>query len=133
MQKISNFNSFLKYLKLRLDSLSFHEFRQRFVLFPIDGTGRIEVVRGLVSSSVVSRVMAINSSHVKGEGEWPDGVNASVHSRAAERFAKPCAVGTARLVGIAPTTVHKYEPRATRGLPSRTPWQQGFIRCICYR
>ncbi|GBN38967.1 hypothetical protein AVEN_239492-1 [Araneus ventricosus] len=59
-------------------------------------------------------------------GEWPDGVSASVHSSAAKRFAKPRAVGMARLVGIPPTTVHKYEPRATRGLPSHTSWEQGL-------
>ncbi|GBN25665.1 hypothetical protein AVEN_241667-1 [Araneus ventricosus] len=29
----------------------------------------------------------------------------------------------ARLVGILPTTVQKCEPRATRGLPSYTPWE----------
>ncbi|GBO08439.1 hypothetical protein AVEN_55129-1 [Araneus ventricosus] len=69
--------------------------------------------------------MAVNSSHVKG-GEWPDGVGASVHSSAAERFAKPRTVGTVRLVRIPPTTVHKLEPRATRGLPSHTPWEQGL-------
>ncbi|GBM24520.1 hypothetical protein AVEN_254031-1 [Araneus ventricosus] len=33
-------------------------------------------------------------------------------------------------VQIPPTTVHKVEPRATRGLPSHTPWEQGF-RSIC--
>ncbi|GBM69400.1 hypothetical protein AVEN_158709-1 [Araneus ventricosus] len=37
-----------------------------------------------------------------------------------------CAVGTARLVGILPTTVHKYERRVTRGLPSHTPSEQSF-------
>ncbi|GBM80987.1 hypothetical protein AVEN_156801-1 [Araneus ventricosus] len=42
------------------------------------------------------------------------------------RFDKAHAVGTARLVGIPPTTVHKYEPRATRGLTSYMPWEQGF-------
>ncbi|GBM22189.1 hypothetical protein AVEN_236819-1 [Araneus ventricosus] len=26
-----------------------------------------------------------------------------------------------------PITVHKYEPRTTRGLPSHTPWEQGFM------
>ncbi|GBL93395.1 hypothetical protein AVEN_219508-1 [Araneus ventricosus] len=48
-----------------------------------------------------------------------------------KRFDKPRAVGTARLVGIPPNTVHKYEPRATRGLPSHTPWEQGFIFAWC--
>ncbi|GBM71290.1 hypothetical protein AVEN_173862-1 [Araneus ventricosus] len=37
-------------------------------------------------------------------------------SKAAERFAKPDAVRTARMVGILPTAVRKYEPRVTRGL-----------------
>ncbi|GBM76524.1 hypothetical protein AVEN_128831-1 [Araneus ventricosus] len=34
-------------------------------------------------------------------------------------------MGTAQLVGTPPTAVHKYEPRATRGLPSNTPRKQG--------
>ncbi|GBM59172.1 hypothetical protein AVEN_18060-1 [Araneus ventricosus] len=55
-------------VKLRSYGLSFHEFRPRFALFPIVGTGRIEVVRGLVSASVASRVMAVNSLHVKEGG-----------------------------------------------------------------
>ncbi|GBM38163.1 hypothetical protein AVEN_48495-1 [Araneus ventricosus] len=53
-------------IKPRSYGLSFHEFRPRFALFPIVGTRRIDVARGLVSVSVVSRVMAVNSSHVKG-------------------------------------------------------------------
>ncbi|GBL54176.1 hypothetical protein AVEN_190426-1 [Araneus ventricosus] len=55
-------------IKLRSYGLFFHEFRPRFVLFPIVGTGRIDVARGLVSASVVSRVIAVNSSHIKGRG-----------------------------------------------------------------
>ncbi|GBN87506.1 hypothetical protein AVEN_180771-1 [Araneus ventricosus] len=68
-------------------------FRLRFALFPVVGTGRIDVTRGLVSASVVSRVVAINSSHIKG----PDDAIASVHSRAAEIFAKSRAVGRVSL------------------------------------
>ncbi|GBO20427.1 hypothetical protein AVEN_199582-1 [Araneus ventricosus] len=60
------------------------------------------------------------------KGEWPDCVSASVHSSAAERFAKPRAIGTLRLFGIPPTTFRKYEPRATRGLISFTPSEQGL-------
>ncbi|GBN09202.1 hypothetical protein AVEN_232013-1 [Araneus ventricosus] len=41
--------------------------------------------------------------------------SAIVDSSAAERFAKPRAVGWARLIGMPPTTLFKYEPRATRG------------------
>ncbi|GBO33183.1 hypothetical protein AVEN_85606-1 [Araneus ventricosus] len=53
-------------LKQRSYGLSFHELRPRFALFPIVGTGRIDVARGLVSASVDSRIMAVNSSHIKG-------------------------------------------------------------------
>ncbi|GBM12014.1 hypothetical protein AVEN_256099-1 [Araneus ventricosus] len=49
--------------------LSFHEFRPRFALFPVVGTGRNNVAREIVSAFVVSRVMAVNSTHVKGGGE----------------------------------------------------------------
>ncbi|GBO21435.1 hypothetical protein AVEN_61385-1 [Araneus ventricosus] len=45
--------------------MSFRKFRPRFALFPVFGTGRINVVCGLVSASVVSRVVAVNSSHIK--------------------------------------------------------------------
>ncbi|GBN13389.1 hypothetical protein AVEN_219845-1 [Araneus ventricosus] len=34
-------------IKLRPNGLSFHKFRQRFALFPVVGTGRIDVTRGL--------------------------------------------------------------------------------------
>ncbi|GBL97160.1 hypothetical protein AVEN_144603-1 [Araneus ventricosus] len=80
-------------LKLSFNGLSFHRFRPRFALFPVVVTGRIHVAGGLISASVVSRVVAVNSSHIKG----PDGAIASVHSSTAEIFAKPRAVGTARL------------------------------------
>ncbi|GBM43524.1 hypothetical protein AVEN_133831-2-1, partial [Araneus ventricosus] len=59
-------------------------FRPRLALFPVVGTGRIDVARGVVSASVVFRVLAINISHIKG----PDSAIASVHSSAAEIFAK---------------------------------------------
>ncbi|GBM88960.1 hypothetical protein AVEN_269060-1 [Araneus ventricosus] len=61
---------------MRSYGLSFHEFRPRFELFSIAGTGRIDVACGLVSESGVSRVMAVNSSHIKGRGS---GQTASVH------------------------------------------------------
>ncbi|GBM73239.1 hypothetical protein AVEN_94685-1 [Araneus ventricosus] len=54
--------------KPRSYGLFFHEFCPRFALFPVVGRGRIDVARGLVSGSVVSRVMAANSSHIKGGG-----------------------------------------------------------------
>ncbi|GBM86870.1 hypothetical protein AVEN_124747-1 [Araneus ventricosus] len=63
-------------IKPRSYGLSFHEFRPRFALFPVVGTGRIDVARGLVSTPVVSRVMAVNSSHVK---EAENGQTPSVH------------------------------------------------------
>ncbi|GBL71745.1 hypothetical protein AVEN_198854-1, partial [Araneus ventricosus] len=53
-------------IKPRSNGLSFHEFRPRFVLFPVVGTGRIGADRELVSASAVSRVMAVNSPHIKG-------------------------------------------------------------------
>ncbi|GBM80515.1 hypothetical protein AVEN_123270-1 [Araneus ventricosus] len=56
------------HVKPRSYGLYFHEFRPRFVLLPVIGTGRIDVARGLVSASAVSRFMALNSSHVKGGG-----------------------------------------------------------------
>ncbi|GBN40517.1 hypothetical protein AVEN_125490-1 [Araneus ventricosus] len=82
--------------------------------------GRIDVARGLVSASVVSRVVAVNSSHIKGS----DGASASVHSIAAERFAKPRAVGTARLFGIPPTTFHSTQVER----PSHRSSEQGFTK-----
>ncbi|GBL86739.1 hypothetical protein AVEN_95988-1 [Araneus ventricosus] len=94
------------------NGLSSHKFRPRFALFPVVGTGRIDVVRGLVSASVVSSFMAVNSSRIKGL----DGAIASVHSSAAEIFAKPHAIGNGASVRIPPTLVHKYEPLATRDL-----------------
>ncbi|GBL63330.1 hypothetical protein AVEN_170765-1 [Araneus ventricosus] len=51
-----------------------------------------------ISTFVVSLVMAVNSSHIKGRGS---GQTASVHpfhSSAAQRFGKPRAVGTALTV-----------------------------------
>ncbi|GBN71447.1 hypothetical protein AVEN_130788-1 [Araneus ventricosus] len=74
-------------IEQRSNGLSFHEFRPRFALFPVVGAGRIDVARGPVSSSVVSRVLVVNSSRIKEP--------ASVHSSAAETFAKPRAVRTA--------------------------------------
>ncbi|GBN35371.1 hypothetical protein AVEN_163366-1 [Araneus ventricosus] len=42
--------------------------RVPFALFPVGGTRRLEVARGLVSECVVSLVMVINSSPIKGGG-----------------------------------------------------------------
>ncbi|GBM98557.1 hypothetical protein AVEN_186094-1 [Araneus ventricosus] len=113
-------------VKPRSYGLSFHEFRPRFALFPVVGTGRIGVARGLVSASVVSRFMAVNSSHSKGRR----GVSRRRQCiRSLERCREICQAsrrGYGGLVGIPPTTVHKYEPRATRDLPSHTPWEQGL-------
>ncbi|GBN62610.1 hypothetical protein AVEN_8352-1 [Araneus ventricosus] len=63
-----NCESFCARRKTNRVCLSFHECRPRFALFPIVGTGRIDVACGLVSASVVPRVMAVNRSHVKGGG-----------------------------------------------------------------
>ncbi|GBM40772.1 hypothetical protein AVEN_157911-1 [Araneus ventricosus] len=55
---------------------SYQEFRPRFLLFPIIETARIDVTRGLVSASAASRVVAVNSLHIKGRGS---GQTASEH------------------------------------------------------
>ncbi|GBN99391.1 hypothetical protein AVEN_72217-1 [Araneus ventricosus] len=97
-------------LKLPSYGLPFHEFRPRFVLFPIVGTGRIDVARGLVSASVASRVMAVNSSHVKG-------TRRRQRFRSLERCRGICQATLRRNGAIVRnSTDHKYEPRATRGL-----------------
>ncbi|GBN97925.1 hypothetical protein AVEN_87171-1 [Araneus ventricosus] len=64
------------WVKPRSYDISFHEFRPRFALFPIVGAGRTEMARGLVSTPVASRIMAVNSSHIKGCGSDQ---TASVH------------------------------------------------------
>ncbi|GBM76624.1 hypothetical protein AVEN_51678-1 [Araneus ventricosus] len=69
-------NTLESFFNLRSNGLSFYEFRPRFALFPVFETGRSNVARGLVIASVVSRVMAVNSSHIKGKGI---GQTASVH------------------------------------------------------
>ncbi|GBN97514.1 hypothetical protein AVEN_150129-1 [Araneus ventricosus] len=69
--------------------------------------------------------MVVYSSHVKGCVAWPDGVSASVHSSAAEIFGKPRS-GVFYAIGRN-STDHKYEPRATRGLPSHTALEQGLM------
>ncbi|GBM81754.1 hypothetical protein AVEN_13471-1 [Araneus ventricosus] len=53
---------------LRLLSCVPYELHPRLAVFLIVGTVRIKVAGGLVSESVVSRVMLVNSSHVKGGG-----------------------------------------------------------------
>ncbi|GBO07791.1 hypothetical protein AVEN_48815-1, partial [Araneus ventricosus] len=63
-------------VKPRSYDLFFHEFRPRFELFRVVGTGRIDVARGFISGSAFSRVMVVNSSHVKGGGS---GQTASLH------------------------------------------------------
>ncbi|GBO22484.1 hypothetical protein AVEN_170611-1 [Araneus ventricosus] len=42
-----------------------HRFRLRCVLLPAVGTGRFDIIRGLVRASVVSRLVAVNSSNIK--------------------------------------------------------------------
>ncbi|GBM05373.1 hypothetical protein AVEN_268518-1 [Araneus ventricosus] len=109
-------------LKLRSNGLSFHRFRPRFALFPVVGMGRIDATRGLVSTSVVSRVVVVNSSDIKG----PDGAIASVHSNAAEIFPKPRAVRMAHLLEF-----HRPQSTSTNlerleVWPGHTPLEQGF-------
>ncbi|GBO09543.1 hypothetical protein AVEN_93298-1, partial [Araneus ventricosus] len=99
------------------------------------GTGRIDVARGLLNTSVVSRVMTVTISHVK---EGGSGQTASVHP-----FARPLqrdlpshsplerrepelrtrtsgirnSNNMARLVEIPPTTVHKYKSSSDSSFP----------------
>ncbi|GBM08635.1 hypothetical protein AVEN_52470-1 [Araneus ventricosus] len=42
-----------------------HRFRLRCALLPAIGTGRFDVARGLIRASVVSRLVAVNSSNIK--------------------------------------------------------------------
>ncbi|GBL74333.1 hypothetical protein AVEN_235314-1 [Araneus ventricosus] len=109
-------------LKLRSNGLSFHKFRPRFALFPVLGPGRIDVARGLVSASVVSRVMAVNRSRII----RPDGAIASVHSSAAEIFAKPRAVGTVRLFEFNRPQSTSTNLERLEIWRSHTPLEQGF-------
>ncbi|GBN93014.1 hypothetical protein AVEN_107826-1 [Araneus ventricosus] len=78
---------------------------------------------------MVSRIVAINSSHIKG----PDGAIASIHSSAADIFAKALAVGTVRLLKF-------HRPQFTRAnlerlevCPSHTPLEQGFSFSCWFR
>ncbi|GBN84866.1 hypothetical protein AVEN_133146-1 [Araneus ventricosus] len=66
--ELASFRPTCTCVKPRSYDLSFHEFRPRFASLPVVRTGRIDVICGLVSASVISRVMAVNSSHVKGGG-----------------------------------------------------------------
>ncbi|GBM54297.1 hypothetical protein AVEN_90479-1 [Araneus ventricosus] len=84
--------------------LPFHEFRPRFALFPFFRRGRVYVASGLVSASVVSHVIVVNSSHIKGRGMARR--RHCIYSR--ERCPEICQQDA--IVKIPPTTVHKYEP-----------------------
>ncbi|GBM02039.1 hypothetical protein AVEN_209736-1 [Araneus ventricosus] len=92
-------------LKLRSNGLSCLEFRPRFALFPVVGTGRIDASRGLVSASVVSRVVVVNRSHIKDSRRH--------HCiRSLERCRDICKATRRRngtSVRIPQTTVHKCE------------------------
>ncbi|GBM69173.1 hypothetical protein AVEN_91756-1 [Araneus ventricosus] len=52
-------------LKPRTHDQINHRFRLRCALLPAMGTGRLDVARGLVRASVVSRVEAVKSSNIK--------------------------------------------------------------------
>ncbi|GBM71236.1 hypothetical protein AVEN_113405-1 [Araneus ventricosus] len=87
--------------------------------------GRIDAARGLVNASGFLEVLAVNSSLIKGTRRrhcicslehWRDIYKATRRRK-----------GTA--VRIPPTTVHKYEPRTTRGLSK--PHTVGFILMAC--
>ncbi|GBN37529.1 hypothetical protein AVEN_56825-1 [Araneus ventricosus] len=98
-------------LKLRSNGLSSQEFRPRFTLFPVIGTGRIDVARGFVSAYVVSCVVTARASKDQ---------TAPLHpfTRALPRYLpfEQSRRSYGATVRIPPTTVHKYESRATRGL-----------------
>ncbi|GBO09108.1 hypothetical protein AVEN_132032-1 [Araneus ventricosus] len=98
-------------LLLGSNGLSFLEFRLRFELFPVVGTGGIDVALGLVSASAVFRFVAVNSSHIKGTRRR--------HCISSLEYCRDICKANRRRNGatvrIPPTTVHKYEPRATRG------------------
>ncbi|GBO41538.1 hypothetical protein AVEN_164969-1 [Araneus ventricosus] len=56
------------------------------------------------------------------------------------RSLEPCrgicqATPRGKIASCRNSTVRKYEPRATRGLPSHTPWEQGFcgLRLVEFR
>ncbi|GBL97925.1 hypothetical protein AVEN_127026-1 [Araneus ventricosus] len=105
-------------------SLSFHEFRLRFAFFPIVGTGRIEVARGLVSACVVCRVMAVNSWHIKGRRSGQC-IRSLEHSR---DIRKATRLRNGRLFEF-------HRPQSTSTNLERlevwlnhTPWEIGFTR-----
>ncbi|GBN60244.1 hypothetical protein AVEN_160000-1 [Araneus ventricosus] len=81
-------------------------------IFPVFETGRIDMARGLVSASVVSRVVAVNSLHIK-EARRRHCI------RSLERCRDICKATCHRngtSVRIPTTTVHKCKPRATPSL-----------------
>ncbi|GBO32377.1 hypothetical protein AVEN_148551-1 [Araneus ventricosus] len=58
-------NDIVDSLKPRTHDQITHRFRLRCALLHAVGTGRFNVVRGLVRASVVYRVVAVNSSNIK--------------------------------------------------------------------
>ncbi|GBL78618.1 hypothetical protein AVEN_65205-1 [Araneus ventricosus] len=70
---------------------------------------------------VISRWLLVNDRTLKACESMDDKLQ-----HGCREICQAICVGTVQLVGIPPTKVHKYEPRATRRLPSHTPWQQGF-------
>ncbi|GBO32050.1 hypothetical protein AVEN_10475-1 [Araneus ventricosus] len=105
------------FAKLRSNGLSFHEFGLRLALFPVVGTGRIDVARGFVSASAVSRVVAVNSSHIK---------------EARRRHCIPsfelcrdiCKDGTARLFEFHRPQSTNAKPERLEVSPSHTPLEE---------
>ncbi|GBM58593.1 hypothetical protein AVEN_166984-1 [Araneus ventricosus] len=97
----TSFSNLHATLKLRSYGLSFYKLRPRFALLPVVGTGKIDVVRGLVSASVVARDVEVNGSHVKGGGV----ARRCQCIRSLERCREICQA-TSR--GNGATTVYKY-------------------------
>ncbi|GBL79326.1 hypothetical protein AVEN_260028-1 [Araneus ventricosus] len=112
--ELASFRPTCTCVKPRSYDLSFHEFRPRFALFPVVRTGRTNVACGLVSASVISLVMAVNSSHVKGGGVGRQ--RQCIYSLEKITYRRNGAT-------VRNSTDHspKYKPRAARGLPSHTP------------
>ncbi|GBN33215.1 hypothetical protein AVEN_104414-1 [Araneus ventricosus] len=109
--------------------LSFHEFRPRFALFPIAGTGRIDLARGLVSESFVSRGMAVNISHIKGKGVAIR--NHCIHSLERCRdICKATRTKKARLFEFHRSQSTSTNLERLEVWPSHTPLQYGFTMLV---
>ncbi|GBM60784.1 hypothetical protein AVEN_188449-1 [Araneus ventricosus] len=121
-------------LKPRSGGLSFHQFRPLFELFPIVGTGRIDVARLLVSATIVSRFKSCSNGVWLGRsrfvlvdcGRWNSNRGKSLGSARVNRCTDAiwilfpplmCELFTATKQGTTNTLTN---PRATSILPVLT-------------